>query len=880
MKVCTTARPRISRREYRRRFEALLPRVERPVRYVGGEWNSVVKDHASVEVTVALAFPDTYEIGMSHLGYRILYGLLNDRKDVAAERSFAPWPDMGALLRAEGLPLASLESETPLAEFDLVGFSLQYELNFTNMLSMLDLAGIPLRSADRKDPDPLVIAGGSAVFNPEPVADFVDFFFVGDAEESLPEFIEEYKALRKSGACRADRVRALARLDGLYAPALYDTEPDPQTGLLIPRPRAGEDVPPRVKRRIVMDIDRFPFPEKIVVPHGEIVHDRVSWEIMRGCPVGCRFCQAGYIYRPTRERDPKAILEGVGRSLRATGYDSFSLTSLNTGEYGDIENVLSRLMDSYESESTSVSLSSLHASTMTEGLAEQVKRVRKAGFTIAPEAGSQRMRNVVNKNLTEEQILRATGLAFDAGWDHIKLYFMIGLPMEEAADIEAMVELAHEMLAQGRAASGGRARITLSASTFIPKPFTPFQWFPMDRVESFRAKQATIRRSVRRGVTFKHHDYETSFLEGVFSRGDRRLGDALEAAYRRGAIFDGWTEHLRMEAWREAFAACGIDAEEYATRAIPLDSELPWDVIDSLINRRWLRREYLRSREAATLSICGPDDCHGCAPFARDCVQGLVSETTGRTLDRGAVALPARPGARRVEEPARGAEGSAGDEAEREPPAPLYRYRVRFSKSGRMRFLGHLDLMRLLSRALLRAGVPLAYTRGFNPKPRLSFGPALAVGIASTAEHVDLETRSHLRTSPFLGAANRTLPQGIRLLAAVGLTLAEARVRIAHFRRSGHPIVRSERKGKIREIEVMPQLGDLREKDGRIHMTLRSVKGPALRPGEVLGAVFGGEAAAGMDLRREAMLVEQHGRLVAPLVAGRAAGSHAHRDHP
>jgi radical SAM family uncharacterized protein/radical SAM-linked protein len=890
---------------YRERLEALLPRVERPVRYLGGEWNSVVKDHASVELTVALAFPDLYEIGMSHLGYRILYAQLNEREDTAAERCFAPWPDLEALLRQEGLPLASLESDTPLANFDLVGFSLQYELNYTNVLLMLDLGGVPLRSEERGEEHPFVIAGGSAVFNPEPVAEFVDFFFIGDAEELLPEFLDRCRELKRKGAPRARRLRELARIQGIYAPALYRTEPEPSTGLLLARPGEGEEVPERVTRRIVLDLDRYPFPERVVVPFGEIVHDRVSWELMRGCPVGCRFCQAGYIYRPTRERDPRAVLEGIGRSLEATGYDGFSLTSLNTGEYGDVEALLTRLMDTYEDESTSVSLSSLHASTLTATLAEQIKRVRKSGFTIAPEAGSQRMREVINKNLSEEQILGATGHAFDAGWQLIKLYFMIGLPLEREEDVGAIAELAVRVLEQGREKAGKRVRVTLSASNFIPKPFTPFQWFPMERVESFRQKQSRLRSLLPRGVSFKFHRFESSWLEGVFSRGDRRLGAALEAAYRRGCRFDGWTEHLDLGAWREAFGETGIDPDEYAYREIPLEAELPWQVLDSQINERWLRREYKRSLEAATLSICGPTDCHGCAPFARDCVKGLIAETTGRTLPT----LQAAPGAGAPPPDGSAAGvGSAGpgegEEAETPPPPPpVYRYRARFEKTGRLRFLGHLDLMRLLVRAFRRAGVRLVHSQGFHPKPRMAFGPALGLGIESRAEHLDFESRDYLEPASFLRAVNEGLPEGVRFreLGPIGprtpglqesirltryaagrgrLEAEEARRRVESFRARERHSVRRERKGKIQELDIVPLIEEIGLSNGEVRFALRSAEGPGVRPREVLEAVFGAEEAEGMSLRREEMLVEHRGRLLSPLVAGRATGRHGHRDHP
>jgi radical SAM-linked protein len=512
------------------------------------------------------------------------------------------------------------------------------------------------------------------------------------------------------------------------------------------------------------------------------------------------------------------------------------------------------------------------------------------------------MRDVINKNLSEEQILAATGHAFDAGWQLMKLYFMLGLPLETEGDVDAIAELAGRIRKQGQEKVGRRLRLTLSASTFIPKPFTPFQWFPMDRVESYRAKQARLRKRLPRGVTFKHHDFEMSFLEGVFSRGDRALGRVIEAAYRRGCSFDGWTERLDMAAWNEAFREAGIDPEAYAYREIPLEAELPWEVVESLINRRWLRREHLRSREAATLEICGPKECHGCAPFARDCVQGVVAETTGRVLPppaqlpAAATQVPASSEAASQQESA-----PAGAESPEAPPSPAYRYRARFTKGGRLRFLGHLDLMRLVTRAFRRAGVRLVHTQGFRPKPKLSFGPALGVGIASEAEHLDFDCRDYLSPEDFLERVNAGLPETIRFLAlvpigpdaaklqdAVRLTCysvsrgplgpEEVRRRIEAFRRRPRHPVRRQRKGKVQEVDCVPLVEELGESDGAIRLSLRSVGGPSLRPQEVLAAIFGEDAAAGMELCREDMLVEYGGRLISPLVAGRASGRHGYRD--
>ncbi len=906
----------------RQQVEALLHRVEKPVRYIGGEWNQVVKNHAETRIKVALCFPDVYEIGMSHLGFRLLYGILNRRRDMLAERAFTPWPDMQEALQEAGLPLTTLETATPLSAFDVVGFSLQYELCFTNVLSALGLSNIPVRSADRGPGQPLVIAGGPVVFNPEPIADFVDAFIIGDGEETAVEIAEAWVEMKEDGLPRDQALRELARIPGVYVPSLYEVRRDPDTGFHIVSGAREEGVPFPVKRRILMDLDRYPFPTDIVVPFTEIVHDRVSVEIMRGCQVGCRFCQAGYIYRPVRERSHAAVMATARASLAATGYDEVGLTSLNSGEYPGINRLISEMMDEMVPERTAVSFSSLRANSLTDHLAKQIKRVRKTGFTIAPEAGTDRMRKVINKNISEADILQACEMAFSNGWSHIKLYFMIGQPTEEWADVEGILDIGRKCLAIGRSHQGGRARVSLSASSFIPKPFTPFQWCRMATSEDIVHKQDWLKAQCdKAGIRFKWHHPEVSRLEGVFSLGDRALCDVVEAAWRRGCSFDGWSEKLDMEAWRQAFAECGIDPDTYLTREFGSEDALPWDHLDIGVTRKFLARDLEKALAVVEEETCGGDNCYGCAPFASACTGFLHDRRTGDTTFSGPHALgpvpAALPGAgRRLPQvpvpgsvPAAAAQRPADSEGPGEAGGPAYPYRMQFTKEGPIRFLSQLDLVRVLARAFRRAGVPLAYSEGFHPMPRIGFGPALAVGIASRAEFLDFESLRFLRPQPFLDRINRTLPPGLRMLAMVPLegrvdslskvvnrviysaripagavTRAVAQLNGDGLRRSQReahqlvldrllahealPVTR-QRQRKVKQVDLRPFIRNLRVEDGgdghTICLDLSMDNGRTAKPWEILELLYDLPGTE-VPVTREEQFVARGEKVLSPLL--------------
>lgn len=594
-------------------IEPLLARVQKPARYAGEEWNAVRKDWNKVGVRVAFAFPDVYEVGMSYLGLQILYHLVNSREDALMERVFAPWVDMEGEMRRRGVPLFTLESRRPVRDFDLLAFTLQYELTFTNVLNMLDLAGLPLRAAERGPEHPLVVAGGPCAFNPEPLADFIDLFVIGEGEEVLGELLDLYLEM---GGRRCDRqlfLRRAASLPGVYVPSLYRVLYKEDGTVLRVEPRGG--VPPRVLKRVVRRFDGAPFPTRPVVPYLGVVHDRGMLEIQRGCTRGCRFCQAGMIYRPVRERKPDTLLQQAAALLKHTGYEEISLVSLSTADYSRIKELVRSLLDSFAGLGVSVSLPSLRADAFSVELAREVQRVRRSTLTFAPEAGTQRLRDVINKGVTEEDLLEAAGAAFKAGWTAVKLYFMIGLPTETDEDLEGIAALSRRVLARARelGVPPNRLRVTVSVSSFVPKSHTPFQWEPqVERGELVR-RQGYLRRRLReRGLEFRWHGAEASFLEAALARGDRRLGRALEEAWRLGCRFDGWTECFDFARWQEAFARAGLDPAFYAYRRYRYEDVLPWDHIDAGVSREYLIREHKKALAGLTTPDCREGRCAGC----------------------------------------------------------------------------------------------------------------------------------------------------------------------------------------------------------------------------------------------------------------------------
>ena len=595
--------------------QEMLQAVEKPARYTGGEWNAQPKDSAAVLCRIALAMADVYEVGMSNLGLKILYEILNRRDDIAAERVYAPWLDMEEEMRRRDIPLFSLETFREVSSFDILGFSLQYELLITNTLNMLDLAGLPLHAAERTDEQPFVIGGGPCVYNTEPIADFFDFFVLGDGEEIVVEVCDALIAWKKEGRPDGRRgfLRRAARIPGVYVPSFYAPEYDAQgmfTGLRI----LDEAASPQIYRRVVKDLDAAPFLEKPVVPYLGIVHDRLMLELFRGCTRGCRFCQAGMAYRPVRERRPET-LESLARTLfDSTGYNEMSLTSLSSADYSCLSPLVDGLLAGTQGERVSFSLPSLRIDSFSVDIAERLQQVRKSGLTFAPEAGTQRLRDVINKNVTEDDLLHSVRTAFEQGWKAVKLYFMMGLPTETDEDIVGIAELAQKVVDCYKEVKGKRGvKVTVSVSCFVPKAYTPFQWFAQVPQEEFERRQRLLKESIRdRAISFHYHDARASVLEGALSRGDRRLSAVIETAWRNGAKFDGWTDQFKDEVWKDAFCRCGIAPEFYSRRTRDPEEVLPWAHTSPGVSADFLRREWQRAQEAALTHDCRRETCTGC----------------------------------------------------------------------------------------------------------------------------------------------------------------------------------------------------------------------------------------------------------------------------
>jgi radical SAM family uncharacterized protein len=606
----------------------ILYRVEKPARYVGGEINSVKKDKNEVDIRFAFCFPDVYEVGMSHLGMKILYHVLNKREDTYCERAFAPWPDMEKLMRENEIPLYTLETKDSLSEFDFVAFTLQYEMSYTNILNMLNMAGIEVRASKRSEEDPIILCGGPCAYNPEPLHDIADIFSLGEGEEHLNDVLDLYR--KYEGKSKSEFLRAAAKIEGTYVPSLYDVVYNEDGTIKEFKPKF-EDVPKKVKKRIITDFNEVDYPDKIIVPYNEIVHDRIMLETFRGCTRGCRFCQAGMVYRPVREKKTEKLIQIADEIIKNTGYEELSLTSLSICDYSDIQNLVFSLVDKYKDKNIGVSLPSLRIDSFSVDLIKEIQKVRKTGLTFAPEAGSQRMRDVINKGVTEQNLMDSAGSAFKAGWSTIKLYFMIGLPYETIDDVKEIAYLSRKVIDEyykiPKPERKTGLKVTASTSIFVPKPFTPFQWAPMDKMPSVREKIGELRKVMDRKITYNWHETPVSYLEAVFARGDRRVCDVLVRAFEKGAKLDGWSEYFSYDTWMEAMKECNVDGDFYAYRERSYEETLPWDFIDIGINKEFLISENENAKVAAVTPDCrlGCKNCGANVSFKEGkCFEGAL----------------------------------------------------------------------------------------------------------------------------------------------------------------------------------------------------------------------------------------------------------------
>ncbi len=858
----------------RERLDAILPTVQSPSRYLGLERNLTRKPWDSVALRVALAFPDAYEIGMSHQGTRILYHLINRRDDALAERTFAPMPDMAEALRAADLPLYSLESYHSITDFDVVGISLQSELNYINIPYLLDLAGITRRADERAEDEPLVIGGGPCTANPEPVADFFDAILIGDAEAALDTMLDAIRDGRAAGEDRIGRLRRLASVEGVYVPRFYTWTP--ATGEKPGAWTEPENAPFPVKRVWVDQLDLADQPEAPIVPFAGVIQDRLGLEIMRGCTQGCRFCQAGYWYRPVREHDPAQVVERLERQIDETGFEEIGLLSLSSADYSQVEPLVYNLADRLSDRRVSVNLPSLRADSFSVGLAEAVSRVRKSGFTFAPETGSDRLRRVINKTFTNADMIKAAEAAFSKGWNAIKVYAMIGLPTETDDDLEELAVLAENLAKAGQRLRGRKVQIKVSVGCFIPKAWTPFQWQPFIDPEEQQRRIQFLRDRFRRikGTRLNWSDPDEAVLEALLSRGGRELSRTIELAHDEGAIFDGWTDFLNLDAWRKAVDVTGVDIKrELGEREI--GETLPWDIIDAGVRKGYLKAEWRRAVREADTEDCKWGRCFRCGipgdgadTQLAACTLPLLGEAMPEADRPKTAAYKLRP------------EPRVPPQARIEPQAPVqHRYRFSFTKIGDARYLSHRQVMDALERAVRGGRVPVRYTEGYNPHIRLSMGPALSVGHEGEAELFDVDCTSQVRQQ-HITAVNRLLPHGIEVIDAkpllqgapsLGKMVSASRYRISPRPEGRWPETSTDLDQSV--TEAILRWTVLTDGSLTVDLNARQAAGPTTSVKKILESLGLTQAEVQMSrIRRERIVLQPPGAQRAAPATGRSAG--------
>jgi len=813
-------------------IQDVMPLIERPSRYLGNEVNIIKKDPDRVKLKFALVFPDLYEIGTSHFGLQILYSILNKKKEVYAQRVFAPGIDMEDHLRALNIPLVSLETKTPVSDFDLIGFSILYELNYTNILNILDLAGIPFYSSQRDDSYPLIVGGGPCTCNPEPIADFFDIIVVGDGENVILEITDTWLKFKESqNNGKESLLKLMSKIEGVYIPAFFKPEYY-ENSIQTVRPKYSDYT--KVTRAIARNLDTLAFPDAPIVPYGKPVHDRLRLEIARGCTRGCRFCQAGMIYRPVRERSAEKLLELSEKALATTGYEDISLLSLSTGDYECIIPLMQRMMEKCETRHIAISLPSLRAGTLTPELMSLIKKVRKTGFTIAPEAGTQRLRKFINKNISEKEIIETVQDSFDLGWQVIKLYFMIGLPSERKEDIQGIVDLVKK-LRKIKGKNGKWGKINVGVSTFIPKPHTPFQWEPQLLLDEAKERINWIKSNLKMpGIKVKWHNPDTSMLEGLFARGNRQLSRLLVSAHKKGCKFDSWSDRFDFGLWQEACEDTGVDIDDFNRRKRKFDEPLPWDHIDTKVSKDFLKEERERAENLESTGDCRKGDCKGCGVCDFEVIEPKIFESCKKENEKFAIK-----------------ENSLNN---------VYRkLKVSYSKTGQAKYFGHLELVNIMFRAIKRADIDIKYTQGFHPKPKVSFEDPLAIGIESEIENMYIAVSHLTKREEVVQRLNKQLPEGLEILECTDapskaeisrLNSFTYRVRIKDFNfdesaiqefKDQEEVVveRLNKKGKINKINLKNVVLNISLTSKReIEFILKPDNGKIVRPYQVLKKIF------------------------------------------